>query len=152
MDVHLNSTGLFQVRVVLYFSDDEGVFSGVQVRIENVVIFAGNPFLVETFQHIFVRRLFQRIDIVVRCKSENQIILIIGQLYLPGEGQSGGQHLVGIAGGNLFVVDEQVGKIQLVIFGGVEQLLFEESCHAIAAADEYFPVFADQDSATDVYA
>lgn len=86
VDVHLNGTGLFLVRVVLYFSDDEGVFSGVQVRIENVVIFAGNPFLVETFQHISVRRLFQRIDIVVRCKSENQVILIIGQLYLPGEG------------------------------------------------------------------
>lgn len=31
-----------------------------------------------------------------------------------------------VAGENLFIVDKQVGKIQLVIFGGVEQLLFRK--------------------------
>ena len=85
MNVHLDGTRLFLIRGVLYFPDDERVLSGVQVRIENIVVFAGYPFLVETFQHVFVRRLFQRIDIVVRCKSENQVILIIGQLYFSSE-------------------------------------------------------------------
>ena len=82
----------FDLCVVLFLTHDQGIFARIEVRVLDAVVGIVDPFVVEAFQHVFVSRLFQRIDIVVRVERDDEVVLIVVQLYFLCIRQSIGEN------------------------------------------------------------
>lgn len=76
----------FNLGIVLLLAYGQCIFSRTEVGVLDAVVVVADPFIVETFQHIFVGRFFQCVDIIVRVERDDQVVLVMAQIYFRSVG------------------------------------------------------------------